>query len=195
MASLYIHMSPAVMSWTFRWYTDRILQAYGGERFSLPGLTEEVAASVTVFDIVLPGAMVYLAWMVPYTLWLLICGIHHSPTTTGKETSWNDLCTQKKSPLPMLLCLGRQDPAELVADRLRALQYNLTQFAFSAVAMSLSALMWHSFTLHTAFLLCIILYAIYVGSAKIHRSMMRWYLRPFGVLEEVKRRALEQKRE
>ena len=188
MAFLFIHLSPAVLTWTFRWFNADVVAAYPS-RFN--AMRPDTAAAVTVADVVVPAATVYVVWMVLYCAWLLIWGIHHSPHTTGKSTTWSVQCTQKGSPLPMLLCYRSGETAELLLNRPRALQFQVTQCALAIVAMVASAPMWHSFALHTGFLVSIILIAIYRGAVKTHRSMMRWYMEPFAVLQAAQSRAGE----
>ena len=168
-ACLFIHISPPVCTWTFRWYHARVLAAYP-QRVTLP--LNEYADAVTFLDIVVPGALVYCTWMVLYTTLQFI---------------WDDFCclsTASKGALPIMLPM----PGAKSSNRLRALQYNLTQFLLALLCISCTVLMWHSFYIHTGFLLFIILYAIYIGAYKIRRSTVRWYLKPFDALENAKRR-------
>jgi hypothetical protein len=45
--------------------------------------------SITLVDMLNPFVCVYMAWMVPYTVWLWCGGMYESPDTTGRETSWH----------------------------------------------------------------------------------------------------------
>ena len=85
-SSVFIHLSPSLISWSFRWFTSDVIAAYPS---IFKPMSVAAVESVTLVDMLNPFVCVYMAWMVPYTIWLWCGGMYESPDTTGRETSWH----------------------------------------------------------------------------------------------------------
>jgi len=87
--ALFIHLSPPLMSWTFRWHGDEVNRAWPG-RFQL-----DVAGdgSRSFGDLYAPAAAAYGAWWVVYTAWLCVWGVRMP--ARGWRTVFDDFCQRK----------------------------------------------------------------------------------------------------
>ena len=88
--ALFIHSSAALMSWTIRWFPDRYAAAWPG-LFALPTPHSEPLGLANAY---LPTLAVYVAWWVPYVVWLCTWGIHMP--AKGWRTVFGDFCAKQQ---------------------------------------------------------------------------------------------------
>lgn len=84
MTSIFIHAYPLVTCLAMRLYPERLALAWPG-RFP----TADEFDAITSYDSVRMAALVYMAWWIPYSLWLLTVGIHQP--ALGRPTVFNNL--------------------------------------------------------------------------------------------------------
>lgn len=88
-ASIFIHLTPTIVTWTFMAYPEQIEQAWPG-RF--PGAA--YITSKTFPEIYWAGFSFYLAWLLPYSIWLLSVGVYFP--SWGFNTVFEDLYKKNK---------------------------------------------------------------------------------------------------
>jgi len=85
MASLFIHLSPVLVTWTMRWYaTD-----YEDEWPSIFGMPKTQTPDTSFLDIFTPAITVYLTWLFFYIIWIVVYGRFQSKKHTGKATLYH----------------------------------------------------------------------------------------------------------
>ena len=171
-AALFIHLSPPIMAWSFRFF-GAALQADWGSRFGEALVHIKEPGFVTFSHMWSYAALAYALWWVPYTAWLLAAGRHQSPKTTGQDTVW--AFTLRKDDLVSKL-LGvtgeaRNDPNRPVA----IVKYMLLHATGCLVSLFGSYLMWQSFALHTAFCLMLFTASAWSGAKRYTKMTTRWY--------------------
>ena len=149
--SFFIHFSPALVSWTMRW------RLAGAPLFGLPASEPAVAVDAAAFiEIILIAhpLTLYLSWWLAYGSWLLSIGYRLPEQGWGRSSFMDMRPTIQKS-------LGI--PA--AQKRLQACGYLLVHACLScAVICLLPPLLYHSFALHTAFLLGLLCSAAWRGA-------------------------------
>ena len=172
-ATVYIHMSPAIMTWSFRWFAPRVAAAFPAH-FNM--LTLHQVAAVGAKDLVMSAGAVYACWFVPYVLYMCTAGVKNSPETTGLDTVWRWTILNNKAVRKVMGVAPTPEACEeAAASGAMALKYSVLQFAVSLLAMAATSLMWHSFWVHTAFLLLLLVSALRAG-AKRYVNMMTTYM-------------------
>ena len=69
-ASVFIHFTPGVLSYSLRWSAVKVEELYPGV-FGAP-LTEEAASNIVFMDIFKPAAIFYVGWWVLHFIWLIV---------------------------------------------------------------------------------------------------------------------------
>ena len=78
MAGLFIHIFPPMVAYTFRWYPDRVHETWP-QIFDLGYLREMsffINGRPTLGTVAGKSMLVYLMWLVPYSIWMLLIGLH-----------------------------------------------------------------------------------------------------------------------
>lgn len=84
MTSIFIHAYPLVACLAMRLHPERLAEAWPG-RFPTAGELD----AITSYEAVRMCSLVYMAWWVPYSFWLLTIGIHQPQL--GRPTVFNNL--------------------------------------------------------------------------------------------------------
>ena len=71
-ASVFIHFTPGVLSYSLRWSAVKVEELYPGV-FGAP-LTEEAASNIGFMDIFRPAATFYAVWWVLFLFWMIVHG-------------------------------------------------------------------------------------------------------------------------
>ena len=169
-ASLFIHLSPPILAWSFRWFHEAVRRDWGS-RFSAALLVDD--ENLRVGNMMSLAAVAYAVWWVPYTIWLLVAGLHHSPKTTGQDTIWA-YNLRKNAAFAKLVGVSvdnRLDPYQPKA----ALKYMCGHFVICMVMILGSFLMWHSFALHSTFCIAMFLVSAWNGANRYEKMTTRWY--------------------
>ena len=89
MTGLFIHIFPPMLAFTLRWYPDLVRQAWPGV-FKLDYLSEvHYYYGGGLSTVAGCSIACYFAWLIPYTVWMLLVGLNlslseFSPETDGK---------------------------------------------------------------------------------------------------------------
>uniref|UniRef100_A0A7S4AAJ5 Glycerophosphocholine acyltransferase 1 n=2 Tax=Pseudo-nitzschia australis TaxID=44445 RepID=A0A7S4AAJ5_9STRA len=75
MANLIIHLMPSMVMYNYRWHAADISAAYPAIYPHLPEFTADFNNDTDTGRISRITIMVYFAWFVPYTLWMLLVGL------------------------------------------------------------------------------------------------------------------------
>merc|ERR1712000_511965 len=116
----------------------------------------------------------YMVWWTPYTLWLLIWGIKHSPTSTGQRTVWSE--TLRNNTTVCKLLLGTATSTDTVHP-VPALVYMIAHAVFSHLMFVFSYLCFPYYSLHSSFIVFLFLYSVYAGSVRYYKMTTKWYSR------------------
>ena len=92
-ASVFIHIAPMSTAWCLRWHHEEFREAW--PLFAnLSRALEADEATATFGDLFWPTFYVYLAWWIPYSLWLICHGID-LPETRGVDTGYSYFARSK----------------------------------------------------------------------------------------------------
>lgn len=147
-SSLFIHFTPIVVSLTIVYYQEKLATAWP-DRF--PGATE--LGEFTMLDVYLHGLMFYMAWWIPYTLWLASVGIY--APDHGRATVYNNLYIKHKSVF---------EKTKLKSVRSNAMFYLVTHLVLVNVGLLWAALCFRFLILHFAFGLLVFFSAAWNGA-------------------------------
>jgi len=145
MTSLWLHVSAAVVGWSFRWHSDKIEDSF-------PGLfTFDTEGPMPYRENFIRTAFIYLfTWLIPH-YFLMFRLLRDRIKSKGYDT------------LFMLLTEGKgflKKPLEKFKYRIRTKVYGFLHFLLFAITSNIAFIWWHYKEAHTAFL-----FAIYVISA------------------------------
>eukprot|EP00937_MAST-01D_sp_MAST-1D-sp2_P004669 g4669.t1 len=175
-AALFIHISPPLMSWCFRWHAA-LLERDWDSRFgsAVRALHGGAGADALTLGAMWRAAMLpYALWWVAYTAWLLLRGRHMTAAKDGCDTLWAYTLRSDRFARGLL---GVPDAraGEPGHAALPAVKFMLLHAAGTSLLVVGSYAMWHSFLLHTAF--CVMLFAAsaWAGAARYEKQTTRWY--------------------
>ena len=173
-ASLFIHLSPPFLSWSFRWFPALVARDWGG-RFGA-ALSQVSGASGVAFGRMWSlGALAYVAWFVPYTVWLLAAGRRHSPARDGHDTVW---AFSLRTNAAVRKVVGVSDGDAADPDQpLAAVRYMVIHAVGVAVMLCGAMPMWRSFALHTAYCGLLFVAAVCNGAQRYVKMTTRFYER------------------
>lgn len=153
-ASLFIHASPMLVGWTFRWYGQAVEAHYPG---LLGGATSLLVPVDLWSDLALPAICYYFAWWVPYTTWLLTDGV------TRPERGYDTVFANFR---PLVEGqLGIKDV------RLAALTYMCLHAVATNLAWIISVGCYASFYFHT-FIVCSMLFLAIKSGASMYEYLI-----------------------
>jgi len=75
MANLIIHLMPSMVMYHHRWYAVNISAAYPTFFPHLVEFTEELNTDNNPGSVARITLLVYFAWFIPYTVWMLLVGL------------------------------------------------------------------------------------------------------------------------
>jgi len=148
MASLFIHFNPIIVSFTMVYYPDELATAWPN-RF--PGVKE--LEGFTMLDVYLHGLLFYMAWWVPYTLWLVSSGVNCP--NRGRATVFGNLYTKNK--------LQKSLPGKSI--RSHAMIYLVVHCVAVSVAFVWAAACFRFVAFHFAFGVFVFLSAAWNGAS------------------------------
>jgi hypothetical protein len=168
MSSLFIHISPAFVTWSLQWH-------WGAVEAQWPGLFgADHADEVTFTDLFTPAAAVYVAWWVPFTLWMLASGRFHSPKATGWDTVY--VATLKgNGGVRWIVGLGADEVDTRASDVLPTMRYMMVHAALCFACIALSYPLYHSRVLHTVFCVGLFCASAWNGAVRYDKMMTRYY--------------------
>ena len=70
LASCFIHLTPALVCWSMRWFVKEYHERWPGV-FGIPELDE----TINFFDLVVPPSLFYITWWVLYCFWMSVNGM------------------------------------------------------------------------------------------------------------------------
>jgi len=159
--TVFIHSSPLLACWCIQ----------GGDGFAsfhaawprlLVGVESHQPNWAT--DLFLPGLAYYVCWWVPYSIWLLSCGMY-SATTTGYHTTYDPFEKVVMRQLPFLD--GRRRATVCV--------YLMGHLAMSTSAIAWSSCLYFSYTAFTAWGWFLAAAASWNGASRYHYYMIDVY--------------------
>jgi len=158
MISLWLHLSPALVGWTFRWYDDEIEKTF-------PGLFQfDVGGPMDYRPNFFRTVVLYLAlWLIPYYLFMFRIGSHRI-----KERGYDTLFHYMTRPGGLLA-----GPLGKYEERTRSKVYCLIHFVGSLVSANIAFIWWHYYVAHTVFLFFNYLLAAYNGATYYYTAFVR----------------------
>lgn len=149
MISLWLHLSPALVGWTFRWHDEAFEKTF-------PGLFQfDVDGPMPYLTNFLRTTALYLAlWLIPYYLFMFKIGSNRI-----KDRGYDTLflyMTQKGGILA--------EPLGNYEERTRSKIYCLVHFVGCLVSSNIAFFWWHSYIAHTVFLFFTYLLSAYNGA-------------------------------
>lgn len=169
MSSLFIHLSPALVTWSLQWHWGRVEAQW-------PGLFgEDHADEVRFADLFIPAILCYFTWWVPFTTWMLLSGRFHSLKSTGLDTVYV-ITLQGNFAVRYAVGLSLDEVETPKATRVvHVLRYMVLHFVLCAAAIALSYPLYHSYVLHTAFCVGIFCVSAWNGAVRYNKMMTRYY--------------------
>ena len=186
-AGVFIHLTPALVSWTMRWrftpaaascaqpdkpeplaFLVRMLSPSSAGKGSSPSVHSLFALDhASEFDVsqdlLYLAVALYLAWWLGYAAWLLTIG-YDLPRRGWGASSFNDLT-------PAIAKLYKVPPSK---PRAQALAYLFSHaVAVTLMLLVLPPIFYHSYMLHTAFLALLALSTIHQGARYYHHVFGR----------------------
>jgi hypothetical protein len=155
MGVLFIHVAPMLAAWCVRWHGPAFHAAY-------PGLTAATPhANHDVWSLVLPATVFYGAWWLPYTIWLLVDGIHQ-PARGNKTvfTSFQPMVQKYSGVTSTAGCAAVYMAGHAIA-------VNCTFFV--------AILAYRVYWLHTAFGVAMLLVAVSNGASRYNHYLLNVY--------------------
>ncbi|MEW5302047.1 MAG: hypothetical protein WDW36_004859 [Sanguina aurantia] len=140
--SLYLHLVPAMVSWTLRWYPTKAF--YGFPSHEALGAHRPATSRGGVVSLVLVPAVFYTAWAVAYYLKIFVISASRIKER-GYQTLFGFVTTQRKGVFHAIAKRVRPSVQPAVYFALHML-FCLTTFVISIAA-------WHSYYVHTLLLL------------------------------------------
>ena len=171
-ASLFIHLSPPFLSWSFRWFPALVTRDWAS-RFGAALSQVSGSSTVTFGRMWSLGALAYVAWFIPYTAWLLAAGRKHSPARNGHDTVWAFSLRTNEAVRKVVGATDGANPDQPLA----AVRYMVIHAAGVAVMLCGAMPMWRSFTLHTAYCGLLFVAAVYNGAQRYVKMTTRFYER------------------
>jgi len=135
-SSLFIHMSPMLVTWTMRWNARQVRYRFGDARFSYM-YDEALPSWQEMYGY--PLAM-YTVWWVVYGVWLLVSGIYLPDKGFDTVFAYNS----RKSGVNKHRIFGKWSL------RTRAVAYMLLHYVFAAVLLLWPLVCWQYKWVHTA---------------------------------------------
>jgi hypothetical protein len=129
-----------------------------------------------VISFLLPALVGYLIWWIPYTIWLLLCGLKHSIEKTGKLTVFRDNVS-RNSAISRVLVGKKKASAQDLESQFVAMKYMIIHAIMCILAFLWSYLCYTSYLVHTAFCAVLVMSAIREGGAKYYKMTTKWYLK------------------
>ena len=168
MSALFIHLSPALVTWSLQWHWDAVEAQW-------PGLFgEDHADEVTFTDLFTPAAAGYIIWWIPFTLWMLVSGRFHSLTTTGWDTVY--MSTLKgNGGVRKVVGLDANEVDTRASEIFPVLVYMVVHAALCFACIALSYPMYHSRVLHTLFCVSLLCVSAWNGAVRYDKMMTRYY--------------------
>ncbi len=168
-AALFIHISPPIVTWALRWHAPAHAAAFPGI-LPVPASASEVHAPY--LDLVRPALILYFAWWLAYTAWLLVHGRHHGHVSKSKHDTiyHSTLCNPK---LGKPAGFDPKDPAKVTP----VVWYMLTHAFISIVLICISPLWWRSYVAHTAYVSALLATSVWNGAKKYFYMMTTGYER------------------
>lgn len=178
MSMLFIHISPCLCSWSMRWNAPALVTAYP-TTFAHGGLpaSDAAAATVSLADIWLPGLAIYTAHWMLYSVWLLMYGRKESIARTGRDTVYHTTMTRNPGVVAMTRLLIGRVGDDVTASKRAAVMYQSGHFLSCALILGMPYALWHSFRLHTAWCVALVLLAVWRGATKYYKMMTLYYVR------------------
>jgi hypothetical protein len=157
MASLFIHFTPALNSWAIRWRNVAYDENHSWAPFDQHGSFFASASTtsghreISFFHLVYYPVCFYLAWWIPYTLWLLVSGCNVTTLTGDKKvnSSFNDMVGKFPEKWPL---------------RVKAIAYCLAHATANAVLYSIAAFTYSNVYLHFLWLFMLLYRSVNNGA-------------------------------
>ena len=73
-SSVFIHLAPMYTAWALRWHHTEFRETWP-MMADISKSVEIASNNATFFEFVWPSFIVYMAWWIPYAIWLLFCGL------------------------------------------------------------------------------------------------------------------------
>jgi len=165
--SMFIHSSPMVLGWCWRWHSTEFYAAY-------PGLLANVHSSGTVsFEEQLQATfMVYVAWWVPYTLWFLVDGI------TREDRGYRIVATAY---LKMI------NKATGLKGRAAVMIYMLLHAVAVGVSLVVAMYVVQDFWIHTAFCFTMIAASVWQASKRYNYLLIKAFTKKIAAAKDGKK--------
>jgi len=160
MAAFFIHFTPALVSWTFRWHLGQEGCDGTSDDVTL-GCVFSVHNNDSVGDQMkslygLP-ILIYMCWWLVYTLWLCSFG-YDMPNRGYGSSSFNDIKPVARD----VFKVPDSHP------RCQAFTYTFLHGVGCAILMLLPILLYQNFVLHTIFLCLLVVVAVFQGANYYH---------------------------
>jgi hypothetical protein len=165
MASLFIHFTPALISWAIRWrnvaYDENHSWApfdQNGSFFASASATSE-HREISFFHLIYYPVCFYLAWWVPYTLWLLVsgCKVMTLPEDKKVKSSFKDVVGKFPENWPL---------------RVKALAYCVGHATVNAILYAIAAVMYYNVYLHFFWLFALLFKSVNSGAKEYEEKYM-----------------------
>lgn len=170
--SVFIHLCPSLLTFTFRWKSDQIVSTF-------PGLFHlDYFDSVDPWrDIYILSVCGYFVWFVPFTLWMCTCGL--GMPSNGYDTVFHSMM-RGGSPIPRMLGWTKEEENTRAENNdytvMSVLLYMLLHAVSCCLSMTLSIGCWYSMIFHGCACFLMLLTSIYKGSSRYSYYILENYI-------------------
>lgn len=167
-ATLFIHLTPALVAWTMRWSPKTLIAAWPNH------FSEQSLEQASVGEIYLAGITMYLAWLVLHATWLLTCGVN--APEKGYSTVFDGLYQKHK------LGAKFQKATGFKGIRAHACIYLALHAAACSVAFTWSMLCYKFWAVHTLFAIVLVSSVTWIGAGYYMHMFKSQYSKALGKL-------------
>jgi len=166
-----VHFSPNLALWGMRWWPEELSHAFP-DAFNIacsnlpPQRTLFFSpddCSGTFVELFVYPVVLYLMWLVPYVAFVFWMGAGYLERK-GYHTVYEET---KDTPLFLILLKGEE--------KWKPLKYMCIHFVSASATFLVAPLLWHSFALHTAYMMILLCIALRNGGTYYFRVFARRY--------------------
>ena len=185
--SVFIHLSPALLTWCIRWgggYGPSVIWTHWKGLYEIcPDslLDTEVGrieadscisklwcgnvCDASISEFMIPGLIVWMVWAVSYYV-IVIVLLRNWRIKKSKETLFDFVMSRKNMTTTFIKYFPKH---------IQPLVYMFTHLMTTVIFGVISTVFWHSFIIHTFFLMCITGLSIRNGASYVFRKVMKDY--------------------
>lgn len=173
----FIHLWPVFTTLSVRWNPALVMEKYPGLFDSLTGFHDSPAGESDLLELIKLGVVTYLAWWIPFTLWMLVHGRHQSNLKTGWTTVYLNLVMREATVRKVVGVRGGDEDAIVssASGIAPTLKYMAVHGAASTTSLVFSALCYKYMRLHLIYCIVLVCVSLYNASKRYEWMLTERY--------------------